>query len=74
MVATIVEDSVGVFATHPDGSRVAIGHDFGDMNVWDTRKPDIKSLPMRDRRRRRCVESRWSSSRGKRVSWGFENL
>ncbi len=43
VVATFVEDSVGCFATHPDGSRVAIGHDFGDMNVWDTRKGTLSA-------------------------------
>ena len=35
-VVAFEEDSPGFFAVHPDGSRVAIGHDSGALNVWNT--------------------------------------
>jgi len=34
--ASFVEDKPGYVAAHPDGTRIAMTHDFGPLQVWDT--------------------------------------
>lgn len=35
VLTTIVEDKPGYIAASPDGSRIAVAHDFGALNIWD---------------------------------------
>jgi len=34
--ASFVEDRPGYVAAHPDGTQIAVAHDFGPLHIWDT--------------------------------------
>jgi WD40 repeat protein len=37
LVTSFVEEEPGHVAAHPDGTRIAVAHDFGGLNIWDAR-------------------------------------
>lgn len=43
VLTTIVEDKVGNIAASPDGSQIAVAHDFGALNIWDAGTGELLS-------------------------------
>jgi WD40 repeat protein len=39
--ASFIEEKPGSLAVHPDGTRVAVAHDFGSLKVWDARAGEL---------------------------------
>lgn len=44
VVASFEEDHPGHIAAHPDGSRIAVAHDFGNLHVRDGRTGELVSI------------------------------
>lgn len=43
VTASFVEEKPGHVAAHPDGTQVAVAHDFGPLKVWDARSGELLS-------------------------------
>jgi hypothetical protein len=41
LVTSFVEEKPGHVAAHPDGTRIAVAHDFGALNIWDARTGEL---------------------------------
>jgi DNA-binding beta-propeller fold protein YncE len=41
VAGSFVEDTPGYVAVYPDGSRVAVGHEFAGLNIWDAHKGEL---------------------------------
>lgn len=41
LVTSFVEEKPGHTAAHPDGTRIAVAHDFGGLNIWDARTGEL---------------------------------
>lgn len=41
LVTSFVEEKPGHIAAHPDGTRIAVAHDFGALNIWDARTGEL---------------------------------
>jgi WD40 repeat protein len=41
LVTSFVEENPGHVAAHPDGTRIAVAHDFGGLNIWDARTGEL---------------------------------
>jgi WD40 repeat protein len=41
LVTSFVEEKPGNIAAHPDGTRIAVAHDFGGLNIWDARTGEL---------------------------------
>ena len=43
VVASFVEDKPGYAAAHPDGTQIAVAHDFGPLHIWDAGTGELLS-------------------------------
>jgi len=41
LVTSFVEEKPGHTAAHPDGTRIAVAHDFGGLNIWDAHTGEL---------------------------------
>jgi WD40 repeat protein len=41
LVTSFVEERPGHVAAHPDGTRIAVAHDFGVLSIWDARTGEL---------------------------------
>jgi WD40 repeat protein len=41
LVTSFVEEKPGHTTAHPDGTRIAVTHDFGGLNIWDARTGEL---------------------------------
>jgi len=42
LVSSFVEKKPGHIAAHPDGTHIAVAHDFGSLNIWDARSGALR--------------------------------
>lgn len=43
VITSIMEEKPGNITAHPDGSQIAVAHDFGDLNFWNARTGELIS-------------------------------